>query len=190
MSTFAELIQQVRDGDETAIRELAQAYGPEIHRIARARLQSCHLRRLYDSCDICQSVLWRFFTGMTAGLFDLASPEDLLRLLVTMTANKVRDLTRRHLTQRRGGTVALTTDAEASAAVPDPRPGPEEIVALSDAREAIRKRLSPEERFVVEQRDEGRDWEEIGNVLGQSPEALRERLTRALDRAARELQLL
>jgi RNA polymerase sigma-70 factor (ECF subfamily) len=107
-----------------------------------------------------------------------------------MTANKVRDLTRRHLTQRRGGKIALTADTGATASVPDPRPGPEEIVALSDAREAIRNRLDPEERFVVEQRDVGREWDEIGDVLGENPEALRKRMTRALNRAARELQLL
>jgi hypothetical protein len=51
------------------------------------------------------------------------------------------------------------------------------------------KRLTPQERYLQEQRDLGREWEDIAAELKESPEALRKRLERAKERVARELGL-
>jgi hypothetical protein len=42
---------------------------------------------------------------------------------------------------------------------------------------------------LAEQRSLGREWQELGDELGAAPEALRKKLSRALDRVARELGL-
>ncbi len=55
--------------------------------------------------------------------------------------------------------------------------------------DAFRERLGPEELRLVEMRHEGREWSGTAAELGGTPEAVRKRLSRALDRVARELGL-
>ena len=50
-------------------------------------------------------------------------------------------------------------------------------------------RLSDEERRLMELRHQGQDWAAVAAELGGSPEALRKKLTRAVDRVAGELGL-
>jgi RNA polymerase sigma-70 factor (ECF subfamily) len=52
-----------------------------------------------------------------------------------------------------------------------------------------RRRLAPDERHLLELREQGREWAEIAEELGGSPEALRKKLARAVDRVARDLGL-
>jgi RNA polymerase sigma-70 factor (ECF subfamily) len=49
--------------------------------------------------------------------------------------------------------------------------------------------LTAEERYLVDQRTQGREWAQIAADLGASPEALRKKHARALDRVAQELGL-
>jgi hypothetical protein len=53
----------------------------------------------------------------------------------------------------------------------------------------MRAMLSDDERFLADQRALGRDWGDIAREVGGSAEALRKRLARAVDRAARGLGL-
>ena len=54
--------------------------------------------------------------------------------------------------------------------------------------EALR-RLSPDEKKILACREQGGQWAQIATELGSSPEALRKRLVRAVDRVALELGL-
>ena len=54
-------------------------------------------------------------------------------------------------------------------------------------QESTGRRLSEQELFLADQRALGRAWDDIAAELGASPEALRKRLARALDRVGREL---
>jgi RNA polymerase sigma-70 factor (ECF subfamily) len=47
--------------------------------------------------------------------------------------------------------------------------------------------LPPPERYLAEQRAQGREWAGLAAEVGGTPEALRKRLGRALDRVLREL---
>jgi hypothetical protein len=53
----------------------------------------------------------------------------------------------------------------------------------------FRRRLSEEERQLADARAAGRDWNQIAAEYGDSPEALRKRLSRAVDRISQELGL-
>jgi RNA polymerase sigma-70 factor (ECF subfamily) len=53
----------------------------------------------------------------------------------------------------------------------------------------FRKRLSSEEAELVDLRVQGREWADIAAERKESAEALRKRLTRALDRVAQQLGL-
>jgi DNA-directed RNA polymerase specialized sigma24 family protein len=62
-------------------------------------------------------------------------------------------------------------------------------VAGAELLDEFRKRLSDEERQIADRRAEGLEWAEIAKKLGSTPEALRKRLGRAVNRVARELGL-
>jgi hypothetical protein len=53
----------------------------------------------------------------------------------------------------------------------------------------VRERLSDEERLLAEQRGRGESWAEIAAASGGTAEAVRKKLTRALDRVLGELGL-
>src|SRR5271165_228884 len=91
---FAELIRRIRTGDAQAAQELIRKYEPAIRREARLRLGPA-LRPLFDSMDLCQSVLGSFFVRIAAGHYEVESPAGLMKLLIVMTRNKVREKARR-----------------------------------------------------------------------------------------------
>lgn len=86
-----QFITRVRAGDELAAEELVRRYESEIRLEIRTwlRLQNPRLRRVFDSMDICQSVLASFFVRAAVGDFDLEEPRQLVQLLIGMAWNKL-----------------------------------------------------------------------------------------------------
>src|SRR5439155_1979963 len=86
-----ELFQRVRGGDGAAAAELVRRYEPAIRRRVRVwlRLQDPRLRRVFDSMDICQSVLASFFVRAAAGQYELQDPGQLIALLFRMAQHKL-----------------------------------------------------------------------------------------------------
>ena len=76
-------------------------YEPTIRRVVRVRLVDTRLQRLFDSMDVCQSVFGSFFVHAALGDYELATPEQLLGLLVSMSRKKVIDKARRAGAARR-----------------------------------------------------------------------------------------
>jgi RNA polymerase sigma-70 factor (ECF subfamily) len=184
-SEFQQLLDQVRCGDEQACAELLRHYEPEVQRFVRYRLNSPKLRRFLDSLDVCQSVFANFFVKAADGQFDLENPRQLQQLLFTMAGNRLLDHARKHAAQRRQADQAvagLTIDW-----VADSAPEPGQVAEAQDIVDVLRSRLSDEERGVVDEWMQGEDWAVIGQRVGASPEAVRKRFSRAVDRAAREL---
>src|SRR4051812_14712870 len=185
---FIALVRRVRAGDEQAATELVQFYAPAIRRTVRFQLQDPRLRRTLDSMDVCQSVLGSFFARAALGQFQLDTPDQLLRLLVTMARNKVAEEARRpavRFQDRRGVEPGDDPAIEPVA----PGDSPSQLAAGRDLLEAFRKRLTEDERALADLRSQGREWTEIAAERGENPEALRKRLARALNRVAQELGL-
>ena len=90
-SSFTELIERVRSGDEQAATQLVQDFEPVVRRELRFRLRDSLARRELDSMDISQSVLSNFFVRAAMRQYDLNEPVDLVKLLATMTRNKVAE---------------------------------------------------------------------------------------------------
>ena len=183
-----DLIARVRAGDQTAAAELVRDYEPHVRRAVRIQLRDPRLRSGLDTADICQSVMASFFARLALGQYDLSEPGRLAALLVTMARSKVATRARRaEVTRReRQGQGML---AQAVGAVVDPGPEPSRLVAGRDLLEAFHRRLEPDERALSDRRADGRTWPEIAAELGSTPEALRKKLARALDRVACELGL-
>ncbi len=187
--TFCDLLQRVRAGDEAAATELVRRYEPEVRRAVRVRLTDPRLRRVLDSADVCQSVLANFFVRVTAGEFDLDRPEQLLHLLLAMARNKLLDKARRQHARRRD---QRRLEAGADAALDGLQggePDPVRVVAGQDLLATVRGLLSDEERYLADQRGLGREWADIAGEQGARPDALRKKLSRALDRVTARLGL-
>lgn len=175
---FRALLERIRAGDQAAAAEMVRRYEPAIRRAVRVRLADPRLGRLFDSLDVSQSVFGSFFEQVGEGAYQLETPEQLLGMLVRMARNKLASAARHATRQRRDHRRAVAADGLARAAR---SPTPSAQVAAHEMLDAVRLRLSPEERQIVELRQQGHDWEEIGRRLGASPEALRKRLARAVD---------
>jgi RNA polymerase sigma-70 factor (ECF subfamily) len=190
------LIVRVRAGDEQAAAELVRIYEPAIRRAARVRLLDTRLNRVLDSMDICQSVMASFFVRAALGQFDLETPDQLLRLLATMTRNKLIGQVKGQAAARRD--FRRLTGAQAAgdgetgneiAQIPGRYPTPSRDVAARELLEEALRRLSPDEKKILDFREQGEQWAQIATELGSSPEALRKRFDRAVDRVALELGL-
>jgi RNA polymerase sigma factor (sigma-70 family) len=196
--SFQTLIARVRSGDEQAAAELVRLYEPAIRRAARVRLLDTRLNRLLDSMDICQSVMASFFVRTALGQYELETPDQLLKLLATMTRNKLANQVKGHGRARRDfrrvsveyGDCDDETDSGAGAQrIAGQDPTPSRDVAARELLEEAMRRLSPEEKRILDRREQGGQWTEIAEELGSSPEAIRKRLARAVDRVAHELGL-
>jgi RNA polymerase sigma-70 factor (ECF subfamily) len=137
--------------------------------------------------DICQSVMANFFVRAAAGQFDLKEPNDLIKLLLTMTRNKLAEKMRRQHRKRRDSRRTEGGVEELPLAGQDPSPSG--VFAGKELLEEVRKRLGEDDRQLVERRSQGRSWEEIAESLGGTAGARRNQLARALDRVAAELKL-
>lgn len=187
LATFTDLIRRVRAGDQQAAAELVARYEPAIRRAIRFRLTDPRLRTTIDSMDICQSVLASFFVRAAAGEYELDQPEQLIKLLMVMARNKLASQARkehaaRRTCQRRTGDPELTSVASNS-------PSPSEEAAAAELLIEARRRLTPDERELVELRQQGLPWDQIADRLGSTAVVLRKKLSRALDRVTRELGL-
>jgi RNA polymerase sigma-70 factor (ECF subfamily) len=174
---FTELIRRIRTGDAGAARELIRQYEPAIRREARLRLGPS-LRPFFDSMDLCQSVLGSFFVRVAAGQYELESPSRLMRLLVEMTRNKVREKARKRRECGLGVSEPIASD-----------PDPIDQLVNKDLLEEFRRRLSAEELVLWERRCQDVPWQTIATELGATPESLRKQYSRAIHRVARELGL-
>lgn len=186
-SPFQDLIGRVRAGDEAAAVELVRRYEATLRRTIRVRLRDARLGRLFDSMDICQSVLGSFFVRVALGQYQLDSPEHLVRLLSTMARNKLAKQARKQQAQRRDYRRVVNHHTERQIVAPGA--GPAEQVAARELLAVALGRLLPHERRLLDLRQEGRGWDEIAAVVGGRPDALRMQLGRATDRIVRELGL-
>jgi RNA polymerase sigma-70 factor (ECF subfamily) len=187
-NAFQDLIGRVRAGDQAAAAELVRRYEPAIRRAVRVRLHDDRLRRLLDSTDICQSVFGSFYVRLAMGQYELEKPQQLLKLLTDMSRKKLVDQQRRQRAARRDYRRLIPGEFD-EARVADTGDSPSQQVAAREMLQEVRKRLSPDELYLSEQRAQGRDWAQIAAEQGGSPEALRKKLVRAVGRVTQELGL-
>lgn len=188
-NAFADFMRRIRDRDEEAAAQLVAQYEPIIRREVRMRLTDPRLYRLFDSTDVCQSVLRSFFVRAAAGQYDLHQPDDLRKLLVAMAQNKVASRARKLRRQVPETHPAGAHPLHQMELLLDEHPGPEEVIAWRDLLGQVLHRLSEEERRLADLRVQGRSWPEIAAELGGTSEGRRKQLARALDRVLKQLGL-
>lgn len=185
-SGFIDLLARVRRGDAAAAEELVRAYEPQIKRVIRIRLGDTLLRRQLDSMDVSQSVMGEFFLRVSGGQFDLQSPAELVALLSKMAKNKLIDRSKYHRAARRD--IRRDTPIDGDAPLPSGSgTTPSMIVSREELAQICRRLLSADELRITEARAADRSWEELATEFNTTPESLRKRHARALDRVAKAL---
>jgi RNA polymerase sigma-70 factor (ECF subfamily) len=185
---FADLVRRLRAGDEEAAAELVRGYESTVRRVVRLRLRDPRLRRVFDSMDVCQSVLGSFLLRTAAGQYDLDGPEQLVQLLAEIARKKVAAAARR---ERAGIRDHRRLEGQGPEAFPtaDPGPSPSQVVSGRELLSKLRLLLSTEERQLAELRTQGLGWVEVARQLGGTADGRRMQLDRAVRRVACELGL-
>ena len=185
---FAALLARLRAGDPSAAEELVKKYEAVIRVTVRARLTDSRLRRVMDTMDISQSVFAGFFKRATVGEFDLGEPNDLVRLLVSMTQNKIASQYRFHHRDKRDVSQMKDLGDDGMEQLGGALP-PDQIAEGRELLAVVRDRMTADERAVADGRGMGKSWREVADELGGTPEARRKQLARAIDRVAPHLGL-
>jgi RNA polymerase sigma-70 factor (ECF subfamily) len=97
MPSWWNRVQEQSPGFE---RDVVDRYTQELLALARHRLPK-RLQACVDPEDVLQSVYRSFFRRLSEGQFQLAGPDDLWRLLATITFRKVCNTRKYHLRDRR-----------------------------------------------------------------------------------------
>ena len=187
--TPSQLLNKVRTGDAGAAAELVRRYEPHIRLEVRLRLRDPRLRRLFDSMDVCQSVLASFFLRVAAGEADLERPEQLPNYLIAMTRNKLAARIRHERAARRDHRQVVPEEARVLQSVAGREQDAPSRVSAEELWREFRARLNEDELQLADRRAQGQSWATISSEMGGTPEARRKQLTRAVDRIMRELGL-
>ncbi len=179
MNRLQELLRRIQAGNEAAVAEFVRLYQPHVRRVIRARLRIPGARRVSDSSDLCQVVLASFLVGSAVGRYDVADTDAMKKLLARIAANRVVDLVRRPEFRR---TAVPVGDGIDGVEVVAKGSGPTSQVALNELIQKADRLLTEGERPIVELRKDGLTWEEIGQRLGKSADAVRKSLDRATGR--------
>ena len=185
--SFTELIDRLNGGDEEAAAQVVREFEPAIRRELRFRLRDSRARLELDSMDISQSVLSNFFVRVAARQYDLKEPGDFVRLLVTMTRNKVAERLRSEHRQRRDS--RRTVHGVEKLALVSQEPSPSRVLQGKELLQQVRERLGNEERQLVNLRCHGLSWDEVARAVGGSADARRKQLARAIDDLVHKLKL-
>jgi DNA-directed RNA polymerase specialized sigma24 family protein len=169
-NSFADFLAGLRAKDDAVTKRFVQVYSPIILGVIDRRLSQLGLSSVLDPEDIVQEVFARFF-AQAVQQSDLASWDDLVRLLTTMTLNVLRSEYRRaHRIRRGGGKQAkVPADLEAILALGGEPSGD---LQIEDEIEQIKKLLSEQEWNLAWARASGKTWEEIAAESGQKADTL------------------
>ena len=180
--SFDVLLAAARAGDAAAMEQLAMDYEPELRMVARMRLGPA-LRPYLDSVDLVQSVHRSLMMGLRDNRFNVATPQNLLALALTIVRRKAARHWRHLQRQRRlidGGDEGASQQdiLEALLALKSTQPGTQAEADLRDQLTVWMSQLDPIEQQLVALRIEGHSTVEVANQLGLDPDVLRVKLSR------------
>jgi RNA polymerase sigma-70 factor (ECF subfamily) len=188
---FAELLSRARIGDKSALEQLVKEYEPEVRLVARVRLGAA-LRPYLDSVDLVQSVHRSLMVGLREDRFDIATPEKLIALALTIVRRKVARHWRHLRRQQRlshGDTASAERLPQLLVSLSSPDADPQAVATLREQAERLLNKMDETERQIIELRLDGYTTAQAAHALGLDPDVLRVRLSR-LRRRLRQQGLL
>ena len=173
------LLEKFRNGDEEAATSLFHRY---VRRIAHVAQKQCatELQSRLDSDDVIQSVFRTFFRRVATGQYQVPSGEELWKLLVVITLNKIRSLGEHHRAAKRD--IRSTTSGEDWIAQSQDLHAGQELTELRLLIEEILNKLPETQQKMVQLRLEGHEFKEIAEQVGRSK--------RSVERVLHDFRLL
>jgi RNA polymerase sigma factor (sigma-70 family) len=160
------LLRRFRDGEDEAATALYKKYVNRIRFVAEGKV-SGDLGARVDSDDIVQSVFRTFFRRVAAGQYLAPAGEELWKLLVVITLNKVRSTGEYHRAAKRD--IRHTNSGETWINnVPDGENGQIQVTELRLLVEELIGQLPAVQRTMVQLRLEGYEFAEIADQCQRS----------------------
>jgi RNA polymerase sigma-70 factor (ECF subfamily) len=184
---FTELLDRLRQGDDSVLALLVTRYEGVVRRTAHALLGPA-LRPHLDSVDVVQSVHRSLLIGLRHQKFHFATAEQLVALALTMVRRKVARHWRN--VQRQpgaGNSLPVSNDSvETLSQLGDTSQDPAQILQSRDEVRQLLDGLDDLDRRLLELRVEGHSTAEAAQLLGVAPGLLRVRLTRLRKRLRKQ----
>lgn len=171
--TTEELVRKAVRGERSAFDELASELTDDLLAFVKSRL-SRSLRQHVEPEDILQDTFLKAFERFSS--FEWKGPESLKRWLFAIAEHLIRNVS------RKGASVTTDSPLEVQGREQSPSRGMRREERFERLREAL-KSLSPDHRRVIElARIEGLKIHEIARRMDRTPGAVKQLLSRALDR--------
>jgi RNA polymerase sigma-70 factor (ECF subfamily) len=184
------LLDQARSGDRDAYDRLFALTVDRVLLFIRMKLGEA-LRAKVDSMDVLQEAYLEAHRDLAQ--LDVQDDGAFVRWLCRIAENRIRGLADHFGAQKRQPPQGEASVTRAMELARHPGTGPLTAVARSESREQLEKameRLEAEERDVLLLRHfEDRPLEQIAEIMGRSPTAVRRLLGRASLRLGEELQV-
>jgi RNA polymerase sigma-70 factor (ECF subfamily) len=186
-ASFDVLMDRLRQGDQSAARQIFQRFACRLVGLARAHLDS-KMRQKVDPEEVMQSAFKSFFWRYAEGQFDFADWDSLGSLLTLFTlrkcGHKVEHFRAACRDVRREAQVIEEADSSASWQAIAREPTPEEAFQLTETVEELFRGLDDADRQAVELSLQGYKAAEISAQVGLSERTV----YRLLDRIKAKLQ--
>ncbi|MBY0586703.1 sigma-70 family RNA polymerase sigma factor [bacterium] len=175
------LADQCQDGSERAFEAIFVRYSDRLVRLASKRISEKLAGRI-EAEDVVQSVFRTFFGRAQDHRFTFEHADDLWKLLVSMTLNKLRNKVDFHTAAKRDvGVEKPMTGPSINPSAFDPSgdaPSPEAVVAFLDLLENFMGDLREGDRRILELRLQGMTQDEVAREVGCTERTVRRTLER------------
>jgi hypothetical protein len=178
-----QFLETLRKGNPEAVEALLRQIDPFLRRVIRQRLIDGRLRRILDTTDVYHSIVRDFLARPASSSADperqivgaatqSKAPAALGAYLAAAVHHKIQ--TRARKEKRNAGSLPQEWSGDLAGI------SPSQQIAEQDFQECIRARLSDDKRQLFDLKMQGFGWSEIAERIGDRPDALRMRLTRAV----------
>jgi RNA polymerase sigma-70 factor (ECF subfamily) len=187
--TTRHLVTLAKEGDRTALEQLCQVYGEQVHWIVRFRMGG-EIRSKLDSMDLVQDAFVLALQDLED--FTYRNEGDFLRWLSKIAENRIRDNVKKLHADKRNirkevpilNRVSTTERSSSGVLGPVATTTPSVIVSKREDLDKLGKaidKLRPEYReVIILKKIEGLSYKEIGNRLGKSTDAVGMLVSRAM----------
>jgi RNA polymerase sigma-70 factor (ECF subfamily) len=183
----ASLLSVFRQGNQDAATQLYLRYAKRLRALIREQCSNELSRRLEED-DIVQSVFRTFFTGAKQGLYKVPGGQDLWKLLLVISLNKIRAKGAYHSAAKRDARRTSSLDAVGVGSEPSDQDGGEQAFFYLVIREAL-EHLPAEYREIVQLRIEGYEVDEIATKSSRAKRTVERILQEARRRLGALLQI-
>ena len=164
------LIERLNRGDEQAVRDVFETYGPYLRMVVRRRLSS-PMRTKLDSEDIVQSIWADLIDVFRGGGDRFPDAVRLQAFLARAARNRLVDRQRQHSTSLRVERPATDSDLAALESTHHERPS--EAAQADELWARMLAACPPNHRELLLMRREGRSLDEIAARSGLHPSSVR-----------------